>query len=116
LSRRRGASSVAAATAVIIAVAVGWTSNFVLTVEGPCGGDGGSPYAEPGSPADEFCMNGGPGIVWLLPVAVVGLGYRWQRRHDGTTARLGRAATTAVAAIAVNTAAVELIQRIPDGS
>lgn len=107
---------VEAATAAVIAVALGWTSNLVLTVEGPCGGDGGSPYAEAGSAADEFCVNGGAGIVWLLPVAIVGMGYRWQRRHVGATARVWRAATTVAAAIAVNTAAVELIQRLPDGS
>ncbi len=66
-----------------------------VTALGPCGGDGGSPYAAPASPAGRYCevidayfSSGEPGelttaVVYLWPVAALaGLGAWgvWKRR------------------------------------
>ena len=57
-----------------------------------CGGDGGSPYAEPGSTLDGFCNVQGPLIVisagWLLAVG-------------GTTYGAGRSSWTLIAVSAI---------------
>jgi hypothetical protein len=62
---------------------------------GPCGGDGGSPYAAPASPAGRYCEawdayfdSGEPGelttaLVWLWPVALlilIGVFGVWKRQ------------------------------------
>jgi hypothetical protein len=78
---------------------VTWVVLVVLTLGitglGPCGGDGGEPYAAPGSPAGQYCGawdtyfdSGEPGelttaLVWFWPVtalAAVGAFGVW-RRH-----------------------------------
>jgi hypothetical protein len=66
-----------------------------ITGLGPCGGDGGSPYAAPASPAGRYCTawdryfdSGEPGelttaLVWLWPVAAlaaIGCIGVWKRR------------------------------------
>jgi hypothetical protein len=84
-----------------------------LTALVPCGGDGGSPYAAPASPAGRYCetvdayfSSGEPGelttaLVYLWPVAALGgLGAWgvWKRR----TGMLVAIAVLAVAVLAVH--------------
>jgi hypothetical protein len=70
-----------------IAVVIAWSASavvaFGLTSLVPCGGDGGSPYAAPASPAGRYCTSiedyleaGEPGevttaLVYLTPVALL---------------------------------------------
>jgi hypothetical protein len=72
---------------VLILVVIAWSASafvaFGLTSLLPCGGDGGSPYAAPASPAGRYCNavedyfeSGEPGelttaLVYLSPVAVL---------------------------------------------
>jgi hypothetical protein len=67
---------------VPVAVVAAWICVALVNLSNPCGGDGGSPYAEPGSPADHFCSGGGQVALWLLPAtgAIVGLIIRIHRR------------------------------------
>jgi hypothetical protein len=65
-----------------VAVVAAWICVAFVHLSNPCGGDGGSPYAEPGSRADHFCSGGGQVALWLLPAtgAIVGLIIRIHRR------------------------------------
>ena len=93
---RRRRSVLAAAWAAFLLL---WLVVVVLALGvtglGPCGGDGGSPYAAPASPAGRYCTawdryfdSGEPGelttaLVWLWPIAAlaaVGAAGAWKRR------------------------------------
>jgi hypothetical protein len=96
---------------------VAWLASAVLvlglTALGPCGGDGGSPYAAPASPAGRYCEavdayfdSGEPGelttaAVYLWPVvalAALGAWGVWKRRAGMLTG----IAVLAVAVLAVH--------------
>jgi hypothetical protein len=62
------------------------------TVEGSCGGDGGSPYAADASPQGKLCDSAGEGTLFLVPFFVIPLillavtllyAVRWGRTGTG---------------------------------
>lgn len=88
---------------------------LALTGLGPCGGDGGSPYAAPASPAGRYCdtvdsyfTSGEPGalttaLVYLWPIAVLlclGIVGVWRRSRPLLVA-VGAFATTMLVAHAL---------------
>src|SRR5690242_17411624 len=68
--------------AALVAFLAAWFCAALVNLSEPCGGDGGSPYAQAGSPADHFCNSGGQVALWLIPITsvIVGLFLASRRR------------------------------------
>jgi hypothetical protein len=73
---------VAAGIAAPVALIAGWVAYVAVSLGHPCGGDGGNPYAEPGSAAAHFCDRGGVPLAWLLPLVGVLAGAAVATRRD----------------------------------
>lgn len=92
---------VIAGTMVVIALLA--IPALALQELGPCGGDGGEPYAAPGSPRGKLCESGllPPLLLLVAPGSVLLLGLMAAKREDARLLKAGVA--TAVTLFLVGT-------------
>jgi hypothetical protein len=94
----------------VILCLVGGYLAFVVIGMGPCGGDGGSPYAAPDSPRGRLCDRGIGWIAFVGPVVAFAAG--------AVVASLRRSSAAlvagAVAAVAVIVAPIVVVEALPN--